>query len=158
MFVSLSEHDNVSSDPFAELSRLKRESGFFCVTPRSESALGKGGDPCTAGPGCTTCGGDEDNDDDGGSPAPEGCDWLASSSEDSSRSRNALSVSNRERSSSGDTAVGVMRARGLGLGDTELDLYGKQFPSALLRGGDLSCSSSSRPRGASRVLAEKRVK
>lgn len=126
MFNSLSEHDNVSSDPFAELSRLKRESGFFCVTPRRESALGKGGDPCTAGPGCATCGGDEDDDDDGGSPAPEGCDWLASSSEDSPRSRNALSESNRERSSSGDTGVGMMRARDLGFGDTEPEINGKQ--------------------------------
>ena len=158
MFVSLSEHDNMSSNPFAELSRLKRECGFFCVTPRSESALGKGGDPCSAGPGCAMSGGDEDNDDDGGSPALEVCGWLASSSEDSSRSRCAVTACNRARSSSGDTVVGTMRARGLGLGDIDRELYGKQLPSVLLRGVVSSCSSSSRPRGATRLLEEKRGK
>ena len=157
MFVWLSEHVNNASSPFKELSRLKRESGFVCVTPRSESAIGKGLDPCIAGPGCATSGGEDDNDD-VGSPALEGCGWLASSSEDSSRSRCAVTACNRARSSSGDTVVGTMRARGSGLGDIDRELYGKQLPSVLLRGVVSSCSSSSRPRGATRLLEEKRGK
>lgn len=157
MFVWFSEHVNNASSPFTELSRLKRESGFVCVTPRSESAIGKGLDPCIAGPGCATSGGEDDNDDVGWL-ALEGCGWLASSSEDSSRSSRAVTACNRARSSSGDTVVGTMRARGSGLGDIDRELYGKQLPSVLLRGVVSSCSSSSRPRGATRLLEEKRGK
>jgi hypothetical protein len=157
MFVSLSEHVNSASSPFTELSRLKREGGFVCVTPRSVNAIGKGIDPCIAGPDCATSGGDDDNDD-VGSPALEGCGWLASSSEDSSRSRCAVTARNRARSSLGDTVVGTMRARGSGLGDTDRELYGKQLPSVFLRGLVSSCSSSSRPRGATRLLEEDRRK